>query len=249
MTERSRASHLGWPFLRGAREPHAKAEGDEQALPADSPLVDQVQQTLEGLEKQIGRMDREQFKARALTEAQIEQFNAALELLRAGETRREAELASLQAQSQAARTAARLEVVQSMLPALDGLDEALRSGRVLLEAPAPAAPRRTLLDRLLAREAPSPGVDAGFREALAAWLNGLTFVRERLLDVLATEGVRPVIAEGHPFDPHVHVALEVVPSSQNQPPGTVVAQLRQGYLVGDRVLRYAEVAVAGENGA
>jgi molecular chaperone GrpE (heat shock protein) len=42
------------------------------------------------------------------------------------------------------------------------------------------------------------------------------------------------------------VALEVVPSGQNQPPGTVVAQLRQGYLVGDRVLRYAEVAVAGE---
>ena len=49
-----------------------------------------------------------------------------------------------------------------------------------------------------------------------------------------------------PFDPHHHVAVEVVPADETVSPGTVASELRRGYLVGDRVLRYAEVAVAGE---
>jgi molecular chaperone GrpE len=83
------------------------------------------------------------------------------------------------------------------------------------------------------------------RGALDSWLVGLTFVRQRLLDVLAAEGVRPMDAEGQPFDPRLHVALEVVPAGDELPPGTVAAELRRGYLVGDRVLRHAEVAVSG----
>jgi molecular chaperone GrpE len=46
-----------------------------------------------------------------------------------------------------------------------------------------------------------------------------------------------------PFDPRQHVAVEVVPATDRLPPGTVAAELRRGYLVGERVLRPAEVAV------
>src|SRR5919109_1121080 len=42
------------------------------------------------------------------------------------------ELASVREQSRAALAASRLDLVRSVLPALDGLDEALRSGRQLL---------------------------------------------------------------------------------------------------------------------
>jgi molecular chaperone GrpE len=84
---------------------------------------------------------------------------------------------------------------------------------------------------------------------MVAWLAGLTFVRQRLLDVLAAEGVQPIVAEGRPFDPHYHVALEVVRPTDSLPAGTIGAELRRGYLAEGRVLRYAEVAVAGEGSA
>jgi molecular chaperone GrpE len=209
--------------------------------------VDGIQQGLAELEKHLARMDREQFKARALAEAQMEQVTAALELLRASDARREAELNTLRTRSQAEQTAARLEVAQAMLPALDGLDEALRSGQHLLEQHTEAPRPSTLVGRLRARLIPRRRVDPGLREAMEAWLVGLTFVRQRLLDVLAVEGVQPIAAQGQPFDPHYHVALEVIPAGDTLSPGTVSAELRRGYLMGDRVLRYAEVAVAGED--
>ncbi|MBV9278677.1 MAG: nucleotide exchange factor GrpE, partial [Chloroflexi bacterium] len=199
------------------------------------------------LEKQVERLGREQFKARTLAEAQMDQINAALEMLRASDARRETELDALRARGRADQTAARLEVVQAMLPALDGLDEALRSGRRLLEQHAEPPRQPTLFGRLSGR--PAPPVQAELHEAMAAWLAGLTFVRQRLLDVLAAEGVQPIETRGLEFDPHFHVALEVVPPSETAPAGTIVSELRRGYLAGDRVLRYAEVAVVGERGA
>jgi molecular chaperone GrpE len=71
-------------------------------------------------------------------------------------------------------------------------------------------------------------------------------VRQRLLGVLADEGIMPIAAEGQSFDPHLHVALEVVPPSDDLPPGHVAAELRRGYMAGERVLRHAEVAVSGQ---
>jgi molecular chaperone GrpE len=207
-----------------------------------------LQQALASLEKQINRAGREQLKANSLVEAQAEQFNAALEALRTADVRREAEITLLREQNRAAESAARLEVVRAILPVIDGLDEALRSGQQLLDRPAPPAARRGLFARLR-RRAPTPvPTDGVLREGMAAWLVGLTFVRQRLLDVLAAEAVVPIEAQGQPFDPQRHVALDVVPAGETLPPGTVAAELRRGYLVGDRVLRHAEVAVAKQQG-
>jgi molecular chaperone GrpE len=69
-------------------------------------------------------------------------------------------------------------------------------------------------------------------------------VRERLLATLAAEGIRPMTALGQPFDPQLHMAMEVTPAAAETPAGTVTAVIRQGYLAGERVLRHAEVAVA-----
>ena len=173
-------------------------------------------------------------------------------MLRAADARREADVAASSARRHDEQVAARLDVVQAMLPALDGLDEALRSGRRLLEQhaepPRPATLQGRLQTRVMRRgaaAAPDPREDA-LREGMAAWLVGLTFVRQRLLDVLAAEGVQPITAQGALFDPHYHVAVEVVPSDETVPPSTVASELRRGYMVGERVLRYAEVAVAAQ---
>ena len=85
---------------------------------------------------------------------------------------------------------------------------------------------------------------AAWQEGYAAWLQGLELVRERLFETLAMEGVEPLEAIGQPFDPHRHVAMDTVPARDDAPSGAVVSELRRGYAVGDRVLRYAEVVVA-----
>ncbi len=203
-----------------------------------------VQTALITLEKQLSRVGREQFKANTLVETQMQQLNAALDALRTADMRREAELSALREQSRAAPSAARLEVVQSVIPALDGLDEALRSGQQLLATAQPQPIPPTMIERMFGHTPKPQPATEGLREALDAWLVGLTFVCQRLLDVLAAEGVAPMVAAGQPFDPMLHVAVEVVPASDEAPPGTVSAEIRRGYLVNGRVLRHAEVAVS-----
>ncbi len=224
-----------------------------EARPAAAPPDDgqgeaALQQALASLEKQISRAGREQLKANTLLEAHVEHLDAALEALRTADVRREAEIAMLREQSRDAEVNARLEIVQAILPALDGLDEALRSGQQLLERPGAPPSQRRHFWWPRHRAPASSAAEAARREGMAAWLTGLTFVRQRLLDVLAAEAVVPVEARGQPFDPRRHVALEVVPASDEVPSGMVAAELRRGYLVGDRVLRHAEVAVAKEQG-
>ncbi len=219
-------------------------------LSSDEQAVAAVREALAGLEKQISRAGREQLKANSLTEAQIEQLTAALEALRAADARRNEEIAAIREQSRIAQNAIRLEMVRGLFPVIDSLDEAIRSGQRLLEqhAPATLVVPTTLFERMRAQHQAQNRGDSPLREAMASWLVGLTFVRQRMLDLLAAEGVQPIAARGQPFDPQLHVAMEVVPATPEVLPGIVVAELRRGYTHGERVLRHAEVAVSGEVG-
>jgi molecular chaperone GrpE len=70
-------------------------------------------------------------------------------------------------------------------------------------------------------------------------------VLRSMLDFLKTHGVNPISAVGQPFDPEKHEAIEHVESSEH-PPNTVVDEFHRGYLIGERMLRPARVAVAKE---
>jgi molecular chaperone GrpE len=225
-----------------------------------------LHEALLGLEKQVGRAGREQLKTNTIAEAQSAQLTDALEQLRAADSRRAAEIDALREQHRREQVAARRAAAQDILPALDSLDEALRSGHQLLAtsaqhaasaqadglASAPSTPGswlRQLFGELQTVPA-TPQHDATVRllaeqtTAINAWVTGLTFVRQRLLDLLAAAEVRPISALGQPFDPQQQVAIGVVPPSKDAPAGTVVEELRRGYLAGERVLRHAEVLVA-----
>jgi len=125
------------------------------------------------------------------------------------------------------------------------LDEALRSGRgiALAGEPSPEAPRRPWFRRGERPVAASPAGSTALRSDLRAWLAGIEFVRQRLLDVLAAEGISPIAAEGQPFDPEIHLAVEASKAA-NCPPNTVAAVVRQGYRHEQGVLRPADVVVA-----
>ena len=76
-----------------------------------------------------------------------------------------------------------------------------------------------------------------------AWLEGIAAIDRKLRALLESEGVTPIEALGRPFNPAVHEALSHVPGS-GRPEDEVVAELRRGYRIRDRVLRPALVAVS-----
>ena len=214
---------------------------------------------LDSLEQQVLRAGREQFRGNALTEATQAQLSALMETLCALEEQRGQALERAQAALQGARSESRVPFYLRFLPAMDSLEEVLAAGARQLagwvEAPAPKPGRLPLAIRLrfawkLVRGAWVPWELAASPrerlrpEALAGWLRGLELLRERLLEHLAEENICPMVTLGKPFDPSLHLACEGVAADRAHPPGTIVGQTRPGYLMGDTVLRYAEVVVA-----
>lgn len=72
---------------------------------------------------------------------------------------------------------------------------------------------------------------------------GLRMVHWQLEEILKTEGLTPVATVGQPFDPHVHEAIESVTSPEH-PEGTVVEEVRKGYMLGSDMVRPARVKVS-----
>ena len=72
---------------------------------------------------------------------------------------------------------------------------------------------------------------------------GFDLIYRRLWASLAKLGLKRIEAEGRPFDPHQHQAVERV-ESHDHPDGSVLAELAAGYTFHDRVLRPAMVRVA-----
>jgi len=78
-------------------------------------------------------------------------------------------------------------------------------------------------------------------------LQGVELTYRSLVQILGRFGVVEIEAEGKPFDPQVHEAVRRV-STNEHAPGTVVEVYQKGYLLKDRLLRPAMVAVAGDPG-
>lgn len=72
---------------------------------------------------------------------------------------------------------------------------------------------------------------------------GLTLVRDQFFGALARMGVSAVPAAGARFDPRLHEAAAMKPVSDPTQDGLVVAVLKEGYLLGERVIRPAVVQV------
>jgi molecular chaperone GrpE len=76
------------------------------------------------------------------------------------------------------------------------------------------------------------------------WAEGITAIDRKLRQLLESEGVTAIdAAPGRPFDPREHDAIANVPGT-GHPEGSIVEEVRRGYMLRDRVLRPALVAVA-----
>ncbi|HEX2328613.1 MAG TPA: nucleotide exchange factor GrpE [Candidatus Angelobacter sp.] len=72
---------------------------------------------------------------------------------------------------------------------------------------------------------------------------GVELIYKQLVDALQRMNVQRVPAQGEPFDPRVHEAIEMVPSD-DVPDNHVLEELQPGYRIKDRLLRPAMVRVA-----
>jgi molecular chaperone GrpE len=89
--------------------------------------------------------------------------------------------------------------------------------------------------------------EMGFKSAEAhqtdsAVTEGFRMVYNQLIDVMKKFNATPIDAVGEAFDPHRHEAILHMPS--DKPAETVVEQVRRGYMLGEKLLRAAQVIIS-----
>jgi molecular chaperone GrpE len=77
---------------------------------------------------------------------------------------------------------------------------------------------------------------------LIGWVEGFRLVQRKLDRVLDEQGVRMINTTGE-FDPNLHEAVSYEESDEHAE-GQIIAELRKGYQIGNRVIRPALVRVA-----
>jgi len=75
------------------------------------------------------------------------------------------------------------------------------------------------------------------------WATGIKIIFQKLISRLESEGIRPMDALGQEFDPNIHEAI-MKEESEEYESGQIIEVMQEGYWIGDKVLRSAQVRVA-----
>lgn len=81
------------------------------------------------------------------------------------------------------------------------------------------------------------------KEHVAAECEGIRLIYQKFLDILKSKGVVPIEALGKPMDVDFHDAVAKVPVEEPEKKGTVIDVVQTGYMLKDKVLRFAKVVV------
>ncbi len=72
---------------------------------------------------------------------------------------------------------------------------------------------------------------------------GVELIYNKFLNILKQKGLKPMDALGKDFDTDYHEALTKVPAPSEDMKGKVVDVIQKGYLLNDKVIRFAKVVV------
>lgn len=72
---------------------------------------------------------------------------------------------------------------------------------------------------------------------------GMELIYNKLVKYLATNGVKVIESTGAAFDPDLHEAIAMLPAADESQKGRVIDTVSKGYMLNDKVLRHAKVAV------
>jgi len=75
------------------------------------------------------------------------------------------------------------------------------------------------------------------------WSDGIEIIFQKLRSRLEAEGLKPMNPLGEEFDPNIHEAL-MKEESEEYESGQIIEVMQEGYWIGDKVLRPAQVRVA-----
>jgi molecular chaperone GrpE len=75
------------------------------------------------------------------------------------------------------------------------------------------------------------------------WATGIKIIFQKLISRLESEGIRPMDALGQEFDPNIHEAIMKEESEEHES-GQIIEVMQEGYWIGEKVLRPAQVRVA-----
>jgi molecular chaperone GrpE len=98
------------------------------------------------------------------------------------------------------------------------------------------------LDRAISAARSGTSQTSGSNEALDNLTRGVELVRDQFLGKLGAWGVERVTALGVPFDAARHEAVTTTPVEAEQD-GLIVAVMKEGYAIGEEILRPASVVV------
>jgi molecular chaperone GrpE len=96
-----------------------------------------------------------------------------------------------------------------------------------------------------ATDALKPDVRAALPGAAMLVVEGIEATQRELLAILERNGIKRIEAKGQRFNPNLHQAIAEVPGT-DVPPGHVIDVVQSGYMIGERLLRAAMVAVAAQ---
>lgn len=89
------------------------------------------------------------------------------------------------------------------------------------------------------------GLAASEKEENAqAILEGMQLIYQKFVKYLAANGVKEIESTGQEFNPDLHEAIAQVPAQYDDQKGKVIDTVQKGYMINDKVLRHAKVAVA-----
>lgn len=72
---------------------------------------------------------------------------------------------------------------------------------------------------------------------------GLELIYKKLYSLLEKRGLKPMNAQGTPFDPELHEAVTQFDAPTEDMKGKVIDEIEKGYFLNDKVIRFAKVVV------
>ena len=72
---------------------------------------------------------------------------------------------------------------------------------------------------------------------------GFVLIHNKFYKKLESKGLKPIDAQGKPFDTDFHEAITSFPAPSEDMKGKVVDEVEKGYLLNDKVLRFSKVVI------
>lgn len=72
---------------------------------------------------------------------------------------------------------------------------------------------------------------------------GVTLVYNKLHSTLQAKGLKAMDTNGESFNPEFHEAITEIPAPSEDMKGKIIDTIEKGYLLGDKIIRYAKVVV------